>query len=188
MNIYRHNHKSPHVRQKSAKPRSTKVEEKHWQWFGCAAHLIVGAQCRFHMATKIGDYLVSTVGEYWPERTSREIHARHHNPQWLRDNQHRKGDDFDHAYMLKFGYETIGCYRKYETMVFKTEDGECSCGCGLPLVSDFTELDFEPYNDAKAARAGHMMLCHKWSNPRKASKPPAADSVVDVTKSKPASE
>lgn len=142
---------------------SAKVAAKDWQWFGCAGHLIVGAWCRFHLATKVGDYLVSTVGEYWPDRVVREIHARVHDPEWLSANQHRKGDDFDSAYFRKFGYETIGCDRTYETMVFKTEDGECKCGCGLPLVSDFTELDFEAYNDAKAARAGHMMLCHKWS-------------------------
>lgn len=32
--------------------------------FGNAAHLIVGNWCRFHIATQIGEVLISTVGEY----------------------------------------------------------------------------------------------------------------------------
>jgi hypothetical protein len=133
-----------------------------WKWFGNAAHFICGSDCRFHMATQVGKYLVSTVGEYWPCRAVREIHAKVYDPKWLEDNKLRRGDDFDHAYMVKFGYETIGCDRKYETMVFKVDKGECKCGCGLPQV-DYSELDFNGSNDAKSARDGHMKLCKKWA-------------------------
>jgi hypothetical protein len=37
-----------------------------WIWFGSPGHFIGGASCRFHMATQVGRYLVSTVGDYYP--------------------------------------------------------------------------------------------------------------------------
>ena len=137
-----------------------------WKWFGNAAHLIVGQWCRFHMATLLPNgYLVSTVGEYWPERPSREIHASVYDAEWLQQNRHLRGDDFDAAYMKKFGYETIGCDRKYETFVFKA-GAPCKvkgCGCGMPALADTSELDSKGYNDAGSATKGHMELCRKWA-------------------------
>lgn len=49
---------------------SVPVSREEWEWFGTAAHLIVGQDCRFHMATIIGPWLISTVGE-WRERQQR---------------------------------------------------------------------------------------------------------------------
>lgn len=141
------------------------MDASKWKWFGNNGHFICGRWCRFNLATKVGKYFVSTVGEYWPERGSREIHAKIYDPKWLAENIHLKGDEFDHAYMLKFGYEEIGCDRKYETMVFKAGP-PCKakeCGCGMPIPSDYCEIDFAPYNDAGAATKGHMNMCRKWS-------------------------
>ena len=135
------------------------------RWFGNAAHFICGSHCRFHMATQVGRYLVSTVGELWPERSSREIHASIYDAAWLAANRQRRGDDFDHAYMQRFGYEEIGCDRKYETMVFRA-GAPCTakgCDCGLPTI-DGDALDFGTYNDARAATEGHMKLVAKWTN------------------------
>lgn len=149
------------------------VPPEKWEWFGHAAHFICGRWCRFHLATKVGDYLISTVGEYWPERGSREIHARIHDAKWLAKNQHLKGDYFGAAYMKRFGYDTIGCDRKYETMVFaagprcKAKD----CGCGLPEIGG-SEIDFLGYNDAGSATKGHMALCARWSDQREAASVP----------------
>src|SRR5919106_127620 len=67
------------------------------KWFGHAAHFICGRWCRFHLATQVGDYLVSTVGEYWPEHDVREIHAQHFDGEWWRKNRHLKGDRHDAA-------------------------------------------------------------------------------------------
>lgn len=138
-----------------------------WKWFGHAAHLIVGHDCRFHMTTVVGKYLVSTVGEYWPPRSVREIHAKYNDPAWLDANQHLKGDYFDAAYMQRFGFETIGCDRKYETMVFLAGNpcASKSCGCGLPSISG-SELDFGGYNDARSASRGHYALCAKYAKKR----------------------
>ena len=134
------------------------------KWFGHAAHLIVGNDCRFHLATQVGKYLVSTVGEWWPERAVREIHASVYAPIWLAENHHLQGDKFDAAYMKRFGFEEIGVGRKYETMVFRAGK-PCSakgCNCGLP-ETDGHELDFAGYNDARSATAGHMKMVRKWA-------------------------
>lgn len=138
------------------------------KYFGNAAHFICGDKCRFHIATKVGRYLVSTVGELWPERTSREIHADVYDAKWLAANRHRKGDDFDYAYMQRFGYEDIGCDRKYETMVFKA-GAPCTakdCGCGMPSIAS-SEIDFAAYNDRAAATKGHEAMCRKYERPAK---------------------
>lgn len=137
-----------------------------WNWFGHAGHFICGQSCRFHLCTQVGDFLVSTVGEYWPERPVREIHADVADPAWLRANRHLRGDEFDAAYMKRFGYEAVGYNRLYETMVFRAGK-PCSsrkCGCGLPQISGH-ELDFEGYMTAAAATRGHMALCEKWADP-----------------------
>lgn len=140
------------------------IAPEKWQHFGTAGHFICAAWCRFHLCTKVGDYLVSTVGQYWPERGSREIHANVTDPKWLIENEHLKGDYFDAAYMRRFGYENIGCDRKFETMVFKA-GARCNaagCNCGQPEISG-SELDFLDYNNTKDANEGHFKLCLKWA-------------------------
>lgn len=134
------------------------------RYFGHAGHLIVGAWCRFHLCTQVGGYLVSTVGEYWPERPSREIHAQVHDLPWLKANKHLKGDAFDAAYMERFGYSEVGFARKYETMVFRLTNGECDCGCGLPQVADWSELDFASAKTAKDAAEAHERLCQQYES------------------------
>ena len=143
------------------------MSERDWKWFGSAGHLIVSHWCRFHLCTQVGKYLVSTVGEYWPERRVREIHAEVHDPKWLAENMHLKGDYFDSAYMKRFGFEEIGCDRKYETMVFEagTPCASKDCGCGLPSISG-SELEANGYNSAADATQGHIKLCRKYSGRR----------------------
>lgn len=43
------------------------MNKAEWVWMPHAAHLIVGQDCRFHLATKVGDYVISTVGEWRPD-------------------------------------------------------------------------------------------------------------------------
>lgn len=38
----------------------------NWEWFGSAGHFCAADSCLFHLTTKVGDYLVSTVGDYYP--------------------------------------------------------------------------------------------------------------------------
>ena len=42
------------------------MDKNKWIWMGHAGHLCVGEQCRFHLNTFVGKYIVSTVGEYFP--------------------------------------------------------------------------------------------------------------------------
>lgn len=127
-----------------------------WKWFGNAGHLCVSSECRFHLCTQIGGYLVSTVGEWLPGESSREIVAKSRGV-----TLEGRGDAREASFMRQIGYQEIGCGRKYETMVFRTDGGACGCGCGLPTVS-FSEIDSDGYNDAGAATAGHMAMCAKF--------------------------
>lgn len=110
----------------------------------------------------VGKYIVSTIGEYWPERSCREIHAKVHNPDWFEENKDRKGEDFDHAYFKEFGYTEIGYERIYETMVFKAKKSKGLCCCEY-VMKEASNLDFESYNKPEEAVKGHMRLCEKWS-------------------------
>ena len=134
---------------------------KKWIWMGHAGHFICADKCQFHLNTYVGKYIVSTVGELWPDRAVREIHAKVHNPKWLSENIHLKGDEFDHAYFKEFGYEGIGCDRTYETMVFKAKKTKDKC-CPYVMVSG-SNLDEDLYNNADDATVGHYRLCKKWS-------------------------
>lgn len=124
------------------------ISPSEWEWFGHAGHFICGQWCRFHLCTKVGPYLVSTVGEL--------VHPRHSKgseraeAEWLKDNA--PGED-------------VGCDRKYETMVFKA-GAPCSlpdCNCGLPTLDDATELDMLGANKAGDARDNHMTLCEHYA-------------------------
>lgn len=135
-----------------------RVAPEKWKWYGNAAHLIVGNDCRFHMATLVGKHIVSTVGEWLPDSTSWDIYARSKDITLA-----GRGDERRYDFLKRVGYVEIGCERKYETMVFKA-GVPCkskTCGCGLPTI-DGSELDFGGYNDAGAATRGHMALCRKW--------------------------
>jgi len=83
----------------------TMVPMNRWKWFGSSAHFICGRWCRFHLATLVGKYLISTVGEFVHPRNSggsEEVESK-----WLAKN---------------FPGKDIGINTKYETMVFHAGD------------------------------------------------------------------
>lgn len=138
--------------------------ERNWRWFGSAAHLIVSRDCRFHMATLVGKYLVSTVGEWLPDSSTWHIYAESKGITLA-----GRGDERTADFLRRVGYVEIGCDRKYETMVFKAGP-PCvakGCKCGLPSI-DGSALDFSGYNDAGAATQGHYRLCRKFASRRTA--------------------
>lgn len=148
------------------------IPKGDWKWFGHAAHFICAEWCRFHMATQVGNYIVSTVGEYWPPRTVREIHASSRDAEWFEENRHLLGDYFDAAYMKRFGFHEIGYKRKYETMVFEAGKpcAEEFCNCGLPTISG-TEIAFNGYSTAGDAARGHLALREKFARERQGGSP-----------------
>jgi len=132
------------------------IPASEWKWFGHAAHFICGRWCRFHLATQIGGFIVSTVGEYLPPESSREYTAARKGIPIT-----GRGEQAEAEYIRKVGYEEIGYGRKFETMVFRAGK-PCSapgCSCGLPELSPPNELDFEGYNTPGEAAAGHARLC-----------------------------
>lgn len=132
-----------------------------WIYMPHPGHFICSKDCRFFLNTYVGKYIVSTVGEMWPERAVREIHAQVHDFKWLNENKHLKGDYFDSAYMNRFGYEQIGCDRLYETMVFKAKKSDHKCCPWVQINGD--SIDFNGYNKPEDALKGHIELCKKWS-------------------------
>lgn len=42
--------------------------KNEWVWYGYAGHLIVSKHCAYNLSTRIGPFLISTVGAYFPDR------------------------------------------------------------------------------------------------------------------------
>jgi hypothetical protein len=141
-------------------PEQTKweVHPYDWEWYGKPGHLICADYCQFHLCTEVGEWLVSTVGEYLPPESIREIFAKSRGVVLEGKGDYREAD-----YMKKIGYESIGLDRKYETMVFyigekPTRCNTTGCNCNMPRINGH-EQHFEPANDAKTANENHMKAC-----------------------------
>ena len=135
----------PQYTRRGGESQEMRVPKEEWKWFGNAAHFICARWCRFHLATQVGPWLVSTIGEY--------VHPRHSGG----------SEDAERKWLKKnWPGEELGHNRKYETMVFKAGP-PCTCGCGLPVPEDWAEQDFAGYNDAAAATEGHMRMCAEFA-------------------------
>lgn len=132
--------------------------KQDWKWFGHPGHFICAFDCRFHLCTQVGEYLISTVGEYSPDAPVREILASSRGITLTGRGGKRVAD-----YKNKIGFEDIGFDRKYETMVFRAGKVCVSkeCGCGLPSI-DGGDLYFRGYNKAVDAASGHLEACYKF--------------------------
>ena len=124
------------------------IRADEWNWFGESAHFVCGRWCRFHLATQIGDYLVSTVGKYVHPRNSGG--SERTEAGWIME--HPDGEE-------------LGASRHYETMVFLagpscTKEG---CDCGMPTLADASELEARGYATAGEATRGHLLMCMKVS-------------------------
>lgn len=52
---------------------SEPIPIEEWRWFGSPMHCIVGPRCAFHLGTQVGNYLVSTIGEYYPDGPYKDV-------------------------------------------------------------------------------------------------------------------
>ena len=117
------------------------MDKAKWIWMPHAAHFICASRCQFRLATYVGGFIVSTVGEMEIQNTE------------IAKIVGKMVGDFD----------TIGYNRMYETMVFKAIPSAPEFTC-CPYGIDVSEtVDRDGYNDANAATAGHMALCEKWA-------------------------
>jgi hypothetical protein len=146
------------IKKSSSERRVKKIPPEQWIWMGHPAHFIGGFDCRFHMATKVGDYIVSTVGEYLPDYETRELIANAKGIKLM-----GRGDDRRHFYLSKIGFEEIGFNRKYETMVFLAQKSKRNDACCPWVIADGCELEASSYNDAASATNGHFLMCEKVS-------------------------
>lgn len=137
------------------------IAPNKWVWMPHPAHFICAKDCKFHLATYVGKYIVSTVGEYWPDSKVREIFADVRGKK-IKGN----GDDWDRDYIKQMGqngFTEIGANRLYETMVFKAVKAKEKSCCPYRIIVEGGELDFAGYNDPLEAYKGHLKLCKKWS-------------------------
>jgi len=136
------------------------IPVEKWRWYGHAGHLIVADWCRFHLCTEIGNYLVSTVGEYVPDEGVREIIAKNRGVTLAGKGNNRRAD-----FLKKVGFVEIGANRLYETYVFLVNpDKRCQvegCKCGMPEFLKYHEIDGAGYNIAGDATRGHMDMCRR---------------------------
>lgn len=139
------------------------IEASNWRWHGLAGHFICGDKCQFHLCTTVGDYLVSTVGAMVPDAPIREIYAKSRGL-----DLQGIGDARETDFLNKNGFEKLGSWGTYETMVFKfsgkgCEAEDCRYGgrCGSPRPDSFSDLDGERYDSAADATAGHYSYCEK---------------------------
>jgi len=116
------------------------IAPNEWRWFGSAGHFIASADCRFHLTTQVGRVLVSTIGDYYPSGL---------RPGVMRANAE--------------GFAEVGWQRYFETFVFPLDDAACGCGCAMPVVSRWSEIDSQGYQTRGEANAGHLALCEKWA-------------------------
>ena len=62
-----------------------------WEWFGLSGHFIYAYRCRFHLCTKVGPWLVSTVGQYVPSYKPDSPDMT--DEEWLEANWLSEGSD-----------------------------------------------------------------------------------------------
>lgn len=133
------------------------IAQSDWQWYGTVGHFICGRDCRFHLATKVGKYLVSTIGQFFPDSQVRKILAESRGITLT-----QRGDAGDQEWLDKVGWEPIGAWGTYETLVFEAGDRICDsdiCGCKCPIPTKWGELAGERYDNAADATAGHYKYC-----------------------------
>lgn len=139
------------------------TKKDKWLWMPHPAHFICARDCKFFLATKVGKYIISTVGEYFPDSRVRAIFAECRGIKI-----EGKGDEYDYNYMKKIGFEELHADKTfYETMVFKAvkvpknDKRSCeSCPFRIDVQKCFDEVH---YKTSAEAMKGHYKLCAKFS-------------------------
>lgn len=143
------------------------MSKENWIWMPHAGHYICSAYCRFKLNTYVNGYIISTVGEHFPDSAIRRIYLE--TRIFFNDDEKEKkakellkkvGDEFDHEYLKHFGFEEIGFGRLYETMVFGSKESGLIC---CPYKIDVSrEIELDGYNTPEDAYIGHYAMCEKY--------------------------
>ena len=114
--------------------QNIRIPERDWEWLGHAGHYIMGHKCLFHLATKVGKYLISTVGDCHLEISPNKIGEK-----------------------IPVG---SGAKEFFSTYVFKAGK-KLACGCyGLKSVP---EIEGKRCETSVEARILHMKYCNKYA-------------------------
>lgn len=131
-----------------------------WVWMPHPGHFVAAFDCRFHLNTYVNGYIVSTVGEWFPDAPVREILA-----QCEGITLSGRGDERQYDYMKKLGFSDLSPGYKYETMVFKARPSyEGSCPCCPYVVENSDVLDSHRYRTSAIAYDGHLKTCELWGS------------------------
>lgn len=140
------------------------MARQDWVWMPCAGHFICARYCRYHLNTYVNGYIVSTIGEYCPDRDIRRMNVEVHNSSHPEDqfDLSLMGDVFDYEYQKKFGFESFDAFGDsfYETLVFKAQKIQEESCCPYQ-VTDWSELDGLRYEKGHEAYNGHLQFCEK---------------------------
>jgi len=112
------------------------IPQEEWKWFGYPGHLCISNRCGFHMCTRVGNYLISTIGHCFDKEDKELISLV------------PKSSDL------------------FETMVFPYKhDTEDKFEDAYPAQYNFPqeEIDFERYTLPDKAIKGHMKFCNKYA-------------------------
>jgi len=114
------------------KPESLIATDKNWIWMPHPGHFIGADDCRYRLCTYVNGFIVSTIGEYYPDPS--------------RPKQTLGTVDRDY----------------FETMVFRAQKNDKCEFCGCEYIMESTrELDCKRYATCKEAKEGHMEFCWK---------------------------
>lgn len=110
-----------------------RVARDKWEWFGYPGHFIAANSCRFRLCTKVGKYLISTVGDY-------EYNGK-------RQTLGSGDDSFFETYVFNAGPRCA----------------DAKCGCGQPTLASASEIDGTRTGTAGEAQKAHLKYCAKYS-------------------------
>lgn len=113
----------------------THVSRTDWEWFGYPGHFIAADSCMFRLCTKVGGYIISTVGDMQFNGKRRTIGAGERS--------------FFETYVFKAGP--------------RCQIPECNCG--QPTLANASEIDGERCATGAEAQALHLKYCEKYSKP-----------------------
>jgi hypothetical protein len=134
-----------------------RITRDQWIWMPHPAHFVFGHECQFHLSTKVGKYIISTIGDWLPDYPRREIEAKIRGIALVGE-----GDDRLANYMKKIGYKDLRFGYKFETMVFpaKKHKEDTCCQWRAVILKD---VEDNVYKTSEEAFKGHYKMCDKYS-------------------------
>jgi hypothetical protein len=113
------------------------MSRSDWYWSGYPGHFIGADSCCFSLHTRVGDYRISTIGDYRLNSSS------------------------------GVEKQTLGVGEKdfFETMVFELED-EIDPEAPEGAVKEWSGRDCRRYAESREAERGHYEFCEKYEELR----------------------